>query len=69
MAMLTVQIKGVLKTVQKSNEKKENQINDVCLNTNDRLFIWRFVDWIVENKIWPLGLMFWPLILLRLKTL
>ena len=38
MAIRTVQKKGGLKTVQNDNEKKENQINDVCLKANDRLF-------------------------------
>ena len=38
MAIRTVQKKGGLKSVDNSNKKLENQINDVCLKKDNRLF-------------------------------
>ena len=38
MAIRIVQKKGGLKTMKNNTEKKDNQINDVYLKTNDRLF-------------------------------
>ena len=51
MAIKTVQKKGGLKSVQKSNKKTEKQINDVYLKTNNRLFTGPFIMGMISLTI------------------